>query len=1350
MLKRKNKIINIIITLTVVLLLYSTVGLVSYAVEDETDYSVSAYATDSDFEKSIAAFPESYKPYLRELHEKYPQWTFIAFKTGLDWNTVIENEYGIKNLVSDSAGSENLKSKENGHYNQDTDKYIQKDAGFVVANRLAVEYYMDPRNFLNEEGIFQFEELTFNSAVTIDDIESVLKGTFMSKKKITYYNSAGELKTGSLTYAERIYEAGQLYNVNPCYLASKIRNEVGADGSGSVSGTNATYPGIYNFYNIGATDGVGAIERGLKWASEGTTYGRPWNTPGKSIKGGAKYIAEKYIAVGQHTGYLQKFNVNPNNTAHALYTHQYMTNLTGACSQGYTNYTAYAKTGALYQSKSFSIPVYENMPYHETDVQKASNVDSLYQYGEITASSSRVRTGPSTNNAQLLDKNGNEILLANGTSVRILSKTFTDAKYYISSLKYPHWVRIQFTYNSKTYTGYVPEDFVKYTSHTSVKIGQQKISHFKGDKVNMGLISSNSAIAKVGSDNTVDFLKAGTVYITSYDSAGRYDIVKYVVTSSSVSVPSDVTLVTESTGTKITSAVTSGAVRYNFGVCDENGNILVCTASDTTQAVVGVLKNSSKYTVSARVLLTSSGNKVYSPCYTREFSGDGVILKPSKVQNFCAESKGGDFRFVWDEVEFCDGYIIYGYKTSTKKYTEIASLEFYENFCVTDKNKLTYDKYYIRAYTNAGNEKVYSDYSDALTLHDAPPVPKNITVSGATSNSVTLKWDKVSGAESYYIYEIIGGTAEIVGTTSDLSFTVNNLDLSEEKAYAVASCSGRMISENSATVYAMTAPETVINLTSESFTEKSVTLKWDDAQGAYFYNVYMLKDGEYKTVAKCEDTTCRIDNLEQFTEYTFRVSASAQGERVTQEGEMSYECSVTTKLSKVEDLTVDSVRGNNVTLSWQENPKAEKYAVYLYSSSAKDYKEILLTENAYATVSMEKYNTVYSFAVKAVATKNNVNVYSELSDIAKATTTYSVPENLKVSEVKSASYKLSWDKIPDAVSYKVYRLNGDKYEVLVNVTGNSYIVGSLSTGQIDTYKVTAVYKDGSKKEESDYSSEIMAATTPAKVKNLKATVGTDNIKLSWSAVTNADYYNVYLTENGEYTFLGKATGGSYSAKDLEPGKTYEFTVRAYIEITGSTVKGSTVSLSATTKPTKVASIKVSNATTDGHTISWTKSQGATYYHIYRYSSAEGKYVVVAKTDELSYTFADLSAGKTYGYKIKAVYRKSGVDMSVSDFSAIYKFSTTPAKTTELKASSVTSNSFKLTWKKVSGATYYQIAVYDKDRSEYVIYDTADTNSVTIKNLPAKSTAKVKVRAVRVVAEKNYYGYYSSVLSVKTK
>lgn len=1350
MLNKRNKILNITALLTVLVMIFSSVGLVAFAEEAYSEYSVSAYASDTDFEKSISAFPKEYRPYLRELHVKYPQWTFIPFETGLDWKEVIDNEFGIKNLVSDSASSENLKSKESGHYNRETGKYIHKDAGFVVANRLAVEYYMDPRNFLNEESIFQFEELTFSSAVTIDDVESVLKGSFMANKKITYYNAAGELKKGTATYAQRIYEAGEKYNVNPCYLASKIRNEVGADGSGSVSGTNETYPGIYNFYNIGATDGVGAIERGLKWASEGKTYERPWNNPGKSIRGGAQYIAEKYIAVGQHTGYLQKFNVNPNNTAHSLYTHQYMTNLTGACSQGYTSYTAYAKNGTLYQSKSFSIPVYENMPHHETDVQKLSNVDSMFQYAEISADSSRVRTGPSTNNAQLYDKNGNAILLAKGTDVRIMGKTFTDAKYYISTLKYPHWVRIQFSYNSKTYTGYVPEDFVKYTSHTSVGIGQYTVSHFKGKDVKPGLVSSDSTIAKVGYDNTVEFLKKGTVYLTSFDSAGRYDIVKYVVTDSAVVLPEDVNLVTDSSGARIDSSSVEGAIKYNFGVCDENGNVITCIASDTYTAELESLSKSSKYTVSARVRLGNSSNKIYSPCYTREFSGDGIMIKPNKVANFCAESKGSDVKFIWDEAEFCDGYAIYGYRSSTGKYTEIATLSHYENFYETDRSALTYDKYYIRAFSDAGDTQVYSEYSDALILADAPPVPENLLVSAVTTSSVTLGWDKVKGADSYYIYEIIGGEQAVVGTTSKTSYTVNGLALSEEKVYAVASCKSRMISENSETVYAMTAPETVFGLKSENVTDNSLTLRWDDAPGAYYYNIYMLKDGEYTIIAKCEDSQYHLSDLNQFEEYSFRVSGVAQGEYVTQAGEMSEELQVITSLSKIEDVTVDNIKGNNVTLSWLENPAAEKYTVYVYSEDENEFVELTSVDTAHITVQMERFNAEYTFVVKASATKNNTVYYSPLSDSAKATTTYPVPENIRVSEVKSASYKLTWTKIPDAVSYKIYRLKNDSYVLLANVSSNSYTVGNLTMGQIDSYKITAVYKDGTKKPQSDYSKEIIAATTPDKVKNLKATVANKTAKLTWNTVDNADYYNVYHLENSEYTYLGIASDGSFTAENLTPGKTYEFVVRAYIEITDTTVKGNTASVKVTTKPDKVTSVKVSNPDNYGHTLTWSKANGANYYHIYRYSSADGKYVLVAKTDKLTYTFSDLSAGKTYSYKIKSVYTKGGTQMSISDFSAVFKFATTPKKVTNLKASSVGTTSVNLTWSKSSGVTYYQVSVYDSAQGKYVVYGTAETNSITVKKLKSKSTLKAKVRAVRTVGNKKYYGNYSSVLSVKTK
>ena len=393
---------------------------------------------------------------------------------------------------------------------------------------------------------------------------------------------------------------------------------------------------------------------------------------------------------------------------------------------------------------------------------------------------------------------------------------------------------------------------------------------------------------------------------------------------------------------------------------------------------------------------------------------------------------------------------------------------------------------------------------------------------------------------------------------------------------------------------------------------------------------------------------------------------------------------------------------------------------------------------------------IKNFAVKAVASKHHVDMYSDISDAAKASTAYPVPENIRISEIKTASYKLSWDKISDAVSYKIYRLKGDTYELVVNVSGNSYIIGNLSQGQIDNYKITAVYKNGSKNEESDYSHEITAATTPAKVKNLKAVPSAKSVKLTWDQVANADYYNVYLTENGQYTLLGGAVDGSFEAEGLKPGNTYEFSVRAYIEITDSTVKGSITSLKAHTKPSKVTSVKVSDAKTNAHTLTWTAAEGANYYHIYRYSSADAKYVLVAKTDKLTYTFTDLSAGKTYSYKIKSLYMKSGTQLSISDYSSVFKFATTPTKVTELKSSSQTTTSVTLTWKKVSGTTHYQVSVYDSAKGEFVTYGTTESNSVTIKNLSSKSSVKVKVRAVRVVGEKKYYGYYSSTVTVKTK
>ena len=127
--------------------------------------------------------------------------------------------------------------------------------------------------------------------------------------------------------------AAELYDVSPYHLVSRVIQEVGSNGSRSVSGTEPGYEGIYNYYNIGAYQSSDPVINALKWASTPSSnekYLRPWNSRYKAILGGAKYIATGYISVGQNTLYLQKFDVVANG---GLYSHQYMSNIMAASSE---------------------------------------------------------------------------------------------------------------------------------------------------------------------------------------------------------------------------------------------------------------------------------------------------------------------------------------------------------------------------------------------------------------------------------------------------------------------------------------------------------------------------------------------------------------------------------------------------------------------------------------------------------------------------------------------------------------------------------------------------------------------------------------------------------------------------------------------------------------------------------------------------------------------------------------------------------------------------------------------------------------------------------------------------------
>lgn len=319
--------------------------------------------SDEEFEAMLTQenFPESYKASLRMLHEKYPYWQFKAFHTGLDWNTALTEESALGlNLIS-NAKSAAWKSKEKGAYNATTGKWKVFDGStWVAASQEAIAYYMDPRNFLNENAIFQFESLEYQSQYqTKTGVNVIISNTPFYKKTFKYKEpTAGAEK--NMYYVTAFMKAAKYSGVSPYHLASRVKQEVvtGATSTSSaVSGTHSTYPGIYNFYNIGATSSSNPVANGLKWASTGTTYMRPWTDPYRSLLGGAEYIGSKYIKKGQNTGYLQKFNV----TASQTYSHQYMTNVEAATAEALKTKKAYEEM----MDKSplvFSIPVYLNMP----------------------------------------------------------------------------------------------------------------------------------------------------------------------------------------------------------------------------------------------------------------------------------------------------------------------------------------------------------------------------------------------------------------------------------------------------------------------------------------------------------------------------------------------------------------------------------------------------------------------------------------------------------------------------------------------------------------------------------------------------------------------------------------------------------------------------------------------------------------------------------------------------------------------------------------------------------------------------------------------------------------------------
>jgi len=343
-----------------------------------------------------AGFPDSYAVLLAPVQADHPNWRFVPLKVSdLSWDAIVDKECTPAwNLMAYTSSASYGDANYRPYYAKNAKAY--DSGGWYQASREAVAFFMDPRNFLDEAGVFMFESLEYNAAAhTREAVERALERSFMGG---TNYDG------GSRRFSELLLDVGRELKVSPVFLAARLAIE---QGSGTVQGlgvigdslvslsTNsadrignaqvwgnvyrrdgaktkavvskgaAAYNGVYNLFNIGAC-GLGLFEIRYNAWREATSdevcrrYCGPWTSQERAIRGGATKVKERYLDTLRHTRYFQKFSVLP--AAGSFRWKQYMQNIAAPLSEARNTFRAYDAADQLDAPHRFLIPLYADMP----------------------------------------------------------------------------------------------------------------------------------------------------------------------------------------------------------------------------------------------------------------------------------------------------------------------------------------------------------------------------------------------------------------------------------------------------------------------------------------------------------------------------------------------------------------------------------------------------------------------------------------------------------------------------------------------------------------------------------------------------------------------------------------------------------------------------------------------------------------------------------------------------------------------------------------------------------------------------------------------------------------------------
>ena len=327
-------------------------------------------------------FPPSYTKALCTLQTHHPAWRFTPLPiTKISREEHSENPYDFSFVIASETAVEerNLVPRGEAFLPYADASLKTYDSGLYSASSETVAYFLDPRNFLSERGIFQFLDLRYVSETPADSVRAALKNAPAYADLVF----DGILRAGEKTGVLPLYLAVLLYREqgtegNPLLwgnagevLSFYLQNHTQQDGArqvlapaGGVSDKDlAKLNHVYNPFHAGAT-GTGYFA--VLYAGARHAKSQGWCDLEAGLCGGAEKIQKEYLSRYQNTPYLQKWNVDARSRTEAGQSRnfwgQYMQNITGALTMGEDFYTVLQEAGLLDKVFHFLIPVYEAMP----------------------------------------------------------------------------------------------------------------------------------------------------------------------------------------------------------------------------------------------------------------------------------------------------------------------------------------------------------------------------------------------------------------------------------------------------------------------------------------------------------------------------------------------------------------------------------------------------------------------------------------------------------------------------------------------------------------------------------------------------------------------------------------------------------------------------------------------------------------------------------------------------------------------------------------------------------------------------------------------------------------------------